>query len=517
MRLVDLARVSDAVAAVRSRREKVRLLAECVRELGADEREVAVGWLTGVTPGGKLNLGPAAVFAAKRPAAAEPTLTLADAAQRLAALRALRGAGVGKRRELALGELFSLATEPEQRFVVGLLLGELRQGALEGHMVEAVAAAAGVEPSAVRRAAMLAGSLPKVAAAALESGRGGLERFVLTLYEPVAPMLASPAEGVTEALAAHGGSAVLEYKLDGARVQIHKGPARVRVYSRARRDVTASVPDIAAAVAALAVSAVVLDGEVLALQENGRPRPFQETMRRFGRRLDVAAAAAELPLALFCFDCLHVEGVDLIDRPLDERLERLTELVPPTMQVARSRTSDQEAAAAFLDTALAAGHEGIMVKAAKSLYQAGQRGAEWLKIKPAHTLDLVVLAAEWGNGRRRGWLSNLHLGARDPHTGGFVMLGKTFKGLTDELLAWQTEALRRLATGSLPGGYGVQVAPRLVVEIAFNELQSSPRYPGGLALRFARVVRYRPDKGPEEADTIETVREIAARGHAGGG
>lgn len=511
MMLLELARVSDAVAATRSRRDKVRLLAECLLALGADERELAVSWLTGVTSGGKLNLGPAAVFAAKRPAAVEPTLTLADAGQRLAALRGMRGAGVGQRRERALAELFVLATELEQRFVVGLLLGELRQGALEGHMVEAVAAAAGVEAAAVRRAAMLGGSLPRVAAAVLESGLPALERFALTLYEPVAPMLASPTDGVPEALDAHGGTAVLEYKLDGARVQIHKGPAGVRVYSRTGRDVTASVPDIAAAVAALPAPAVVLDGEVLALLGDGRPRPFQETMRRFGRKIDVAAAAAELPLALFCFDCLHAEGEDLIDRPLDERIGRLTQLVPPAMQVARATTSDAREGAAFLEAALAAGHEGIMAKAPKSRYQAGQRGAEWLKIKPAHTLDLVVLAAEWGSGRRRGWLSNLHLGARDGAD--FVMLGKTFKGLTDELLAWQTEALQAIATGALPGGHGVRVQPRLVVEIAFNELQASTRYPGGLALRFARVVRYRPDKGPEDADTLETVRAIATHGH----
>jgi DNA ligase-1 len=302
---------------------------------------------------------------------------------------------------------------------------------------------------------------------------------------------------------------VLEHKLDGARVQIHKGEDGVRIFSRTARDVTASIPEVESAVAALPVRSAILDGEVLALGSEGRPRPFQDTMRRFGRKLDAKGLTASLPLSLFAFDCLHVDGEDLIDRPLAERLERLARVVPAELNVARVVTTEPGAAQAFLDGALALGNEGIMAKAPDSLYEAGSRGAAWLKIKVAHTLDLVVLAAEWGNGRRQGWLSNLHLGARDP-AGGFVMLGKTFKGLTDEMLEWQTGKLRSLAIEPAGSSYVVEVRPELVVEIAFNELQVSRRYPGGLALRFARVVRYRPDKRPEDVDTIETVRAIAA-------
>jgi DNA ligase-1 len=321
-------------------------------------------------------------------------------------------------------------------------------------------------------------------------------------------MLASPAKDVDSALATQP-EAVLEYKLDGARVQIHRGQAGVRVFSRTGRDVTASVPEIESVVAALPARAVILDGEVLALTKSGHPRPFQDTMRRFGRKLDVAGMLDTLPLSLFCFDCLHLNGEDLIDRPLAERHERLAAAVPAELNVPRLATRERAAAQAFLARALQQGHEGIMAKDPASRYEAGSRGGAWLKIKVAHTLDLVVLAAEWGNGRRQGWLSNLHLGARDPN-GGFVMLGKTFKGLTDELLEWQTEKLRALAIDPTARGYVVEVRPELVVEIAFNELQISRRYPGGLALRFARVIRYRPDKLPEDADTIETVRAIAA-------
>jgi DNA ligase-1 len=375
-------------------------------------------------------------------------------------------------------------------------------------MVDAIAAAAALPPADVRRACMLAGSLAPVASAALAAGRAGLERFRLTLYEPLAPMLASPTKDAESALSALG-EAVLEHKLDGARVQIHKGPSGVRIFSRTGRDVTASVPEIESAAASLRARAAILDGEVLALTKQGRARPFQDTMRRFGRKLDVASLEKTLPLSLFVFDCLHMEGEDLIDLPLSVRIERLARIVPPELSVARRVTSDVGEAQSFLDGALALGHEGIMAKAPGSLYEAGSRGAAWLKIKVAHTLDLVVLAAEWGSGRRQGWLSNLHLGARDP-AGGFVMLGKTFKGLTDEVLAWQTEKLRELALDPSASGYVVEVRPELVVEIAFNELQASRRYPGGLALRFARVVRYRPDKRPEDADTIDTVRAIAS-------
>ncbi len=513
MMLHELAGVSTAVAATRSRGEKTRALAECLRSLEPDEREIAVAWLAGVLHGGKVKLGPAAVHAAQRPPAREPTLTISAAAHALDALRAIEGQGSARRREETLASLLAAATAVEQQFLVGLLLGELRQGALEGVMADAIAIAANVPVAAVRRAIMLAGGVAPVASAALGAGIAGLERFRLTLYEPLAPMLASPTTDAASALASLG-SAVLEYKLDGARVQIHKGNEGARVFSRKGRDVTASVPEVASMVAALPVRTAILDGEVLALTPEGRARPFQDTMRRFGRKLRVGELRGELPLSLFCFDCLHFNGEDLIDRPLAERLTRIEEIVPASLNVPRLTTSDVAAAQAFLSEALALGHEGIMAKAPQSLYDAGSRGAAWLKIKVAHTLDLVVLAAEWGSGRREGWLSNLHLGARNPD-GGFVMLGKTFKGLTDELLEWQTAKLRALAVDPSARGYVVEVRPELVVEVAFNELQASRRYPGGLALRFARVVRYRPDKRPEDADTIHTVRAIAAAQRGG--
>ena len=375
-------------------------------------------------------------------------------------------------------------------------------------MADAIAAAAALPPAEVRRAIMLAGEIPAVAAAALGAGAAGLERFRLQLYKPVSPMLASPTADVASALAELK-TAIFEYKLDGARVQIHKADAGVRIYSRTGRDVTDSLPEIEAAIAALPARRLILDGEVIALTPSGRPRAFQDTMRRFGRKLLVGDLRAELPLSLFCFDCLHADGADIIDQPTDSRLHALRELVPSELTVPQLVTADRGAAERFLATALDAGHEGLMAKSLTSPYEAGSRGSAWLKIKVAHTLDLVVLAAEWGSGRRRGWLSNLHLGARDPD-GGFIMLGKTFKGLTDELLAWQTTELKARAVGGTDG-YVVKVRPELVVEIAFNELQVSRRYPGGLALRFARVVRYRPDKTAADADTIETVRALAPR------
>jgi ATP-dependent DNA ligase I len=509
MKLEALATVSDAVAATRSRTEKVRLLGAVLRELGPDERVTGVAWLAGLLVGGPLGLGPAAVHELRGlTPARDATLTIAAARERLDALRAIKGTGSAARRQAALADIFGIATSREQSFLARLLVGELRQGALEGVMADAIAAAAQLPPAEVRRAIMLAGAIAPVAEAALSAGRAGLGRFRLELYEPVSPMLASPTDDVASALASLP-RAALEYKLDGARAQIHKGPAGTRLYSRTGRDVTASLPEIAAAIDVLPARSLVLDAEVIALEADGRPRPFQDTMRRFGRRLDVATAQAELPLSVFCFDCLHFDGEDLLDQPAELRFEKLGAAVPAALIVPRIVTPDIGAAETFLRAALDAGHEGLMAKDLGSAYEAGSRGSSWLKIKVAHTLDLVVLAAEWGNGRRHGWLSNLHLGARDPETGDFVMLGKTFKGLTDELLAWQTEQLQGLATGT-EAGYIVHVRPELVVEIAFNELQASRRYPGGLALRFARVVRYRPDKTAADADTIDTVRAIAA-------
>jgi DNA ligase-1 len=404
-----------------------------------------------------------------------------------------------------LSELFARATEPEQRLLGGLFLGELRQGALEGVMTDAVAKAAGVPGASVRRAAMLAGDLRKVAEAALRDGEAGLEAFRLTPLHPVTPMLAQTAADVASALARIGRASV-EWKLDGARIQAHRLGNEVRLFTRNLADITDRVPEIAAAVHALEVETIVLDGEAIMLRADGRPEPFQVTMSRFGTR---SAAVSNTELRAFFFDCLHVDGRDLVDAPAHDRLEALAAALPADLVVPRVETDEPEVAQAFLEDALARGHEGVMVKALEAPYEAGRRGAGWLKVKQAHTLDLVVLAAEWGHGRRQGKLSNLHLGARDPDGGGFVMLGKTFKGLTDAMLAWQTEHLLGLETHR--EGHVVHVRPELVVEVAFDGVQTSPRYPGGVALRFARVKGYRPDKSPAEADTIETVRAIHAR------
>ena len=508
MLLISLAETSDKVASTRSRLAKIDLLVACLRALAADERETAVAWLAGVLPGKRLGLGHATLHGLRGvPAASRATLSIAAARTRLDSLADIAGAGSAKRRREILESLFRDATEREQSFLARLLVGELRQGALEGAMAEAIAAAASLPAPDVRRAIMLAGALAPVAAAALAEGSAGLERFKLRLFEPVSPMLASPTQDVASALAALG-TAAFEYKLDGARVQIHKRGADARIYSRTGRDVTFSLPEIVAEVATLAARSLILDGEVIALEATGRPRPFQDTMRRFGRKLEIEHTQAEIPLSLYCFDCLHADGEDLIDRSTEERFAALVRRVRPHTVVPRLVTGERAAAEAFLAQALDLGHEGLMAKSLSASYEAGSRGAAWLKIKVAHTLDLVVLAAEWGSGRRRGWLSNLHLGARGDD--GFVMLGKTFKGLTDETLAWQTERLKALALDLDAGNYVVHVRPELVVEIAFNELQVSRRYPGGLALRFARVIRYRDDKPAAEADTIETVRAIAA-------
>jgi DNA ligase-1 len=371
-------------------------------------------------------------------------------------------------------------------------------------MVEAIARAAGVPGAEVRRAVMLRGALGPVAEVALAAGVPGLREFRLQVGRPLQPMLASTAPSV-EAAMERVGEAAVEWKLDGHRVQVHRAGTEVAVFTRTLDDITARVPEVVAAALALPVSAAVLDGEVIALRADGRPHPFQVTASRVGSRLEVARLAASLPLTAFLFDLLHLDGQDLLDQAGAERHAAMAAVVPETLRIPRTVTADPAAAAAFLDDTLARGHEGVMVKSLAATWEAGRRGAGWLKVKPVHTLDLVVLAAEWGHGRRRGWLSNLHLGARDP-SGGFVMLGKTFKGLTDKLLTWQTERLQELEVSR--DAYTVHVRPELVVEIAFDGLQTSPRYPGGLALRFARVLRYRPDKRPEEADTIQTVRAL---------
>ncbi len=504
--LADLVQVSARVGATTRRLEKIGALAHLLRSLSSDEIALAVRYLSGETRQARLNIGPAAIRAARPANAAERAeLTLTDVDAALGRVAAAAGAGSAAQRKHLLKGLLSRATPAEQDFLVRLLHGELRQGALEGLMQEAVARAADVPLAEVRRAAMVAGGLAPVAQAALTEGVTGLRRFSLRVFQPLQPMLAQPADDVAAAMAQLH-TAALDWKLDGARVQVHKAGDEVRVFSRALNDVTAAVPEIVEAVRGLPQRALILDGETIALGPEGAPQPFQVTMRRFGRRVGVEEARAELPLSVFFFDVLHQDSSDLIDRPARERFAALDEALPSGLRVPRLVTADPQAAQAFLDDAWSRGHEGIMAKALDAPYEAGGRGGSWLKLKQAHTLDLVILAAEWGSGRRKGMLSNLHLGARDPETGGFVMLGKTFKGLTDEMLAWQTQALLAREIGR--DAYTVYVRPEIVVEIAVNEIQESPRYPGGMALRLARVKRYRLDKGAGEADTIEVVQRL---------
>ena len=507
MLLADLVAAADRVGATSGRLEKFAILGELLGRLSADEVPVAVGFLTGAARQGRIGIGPALLSAVRPEPAAAPTLQLLDVDAALTALAAVSGSGSGAARAAGLGALLAAATAPEQDFLRRLLFGELRQGALEGVMAEAVARATGLPAATIRRAAMLSGDLGTVAIAALTGGAEALAAFDVQLFRPLQPMLAQTAADVGEALGRLG-EASLEAKLDGARVQVHRRGDEVRVFSRRLNEVTPAVPEVVEATLALPARELILDGEVIALRADGTPHPFQVTMRRFGRRLDVAGLRGELPLTPFFFDCLWRDGRELLTAPLAERVAALLEVVPAAWRVERLVTADPGLGDDFLRRTLAAGHEGVMAKALGAPYEAGSRGQSWLKVKQAKTLDLVVLAAEWGSGRRRGWLSNLHLGARDP-AGGFVMLGKTFKGLTDEMLAWQTERLLELATSR--EGHVVWVRPELVVEIAYNDLQESPHYPAGLALRFARVKGYRHDRTAADADTIGTVREAYTR------
>jgi DNA ligase-1 len=506
MQLLDLVNCSADVAATRSRLKKRARLAACLKSAVPGEIGLAVSYLGGTLPQGRIGLGPAMLRElGEEPAAATASLSLRDVDETFGRLAAVSGKGAKQHRQDELGRLFRSATAAERDFLVRLVLGEIRQGALEGVLVEAIAAAAALPENDVRRALMLASDPAVVAEAALHEGAPGLARFRLAPMAPVRPMLAQPATDITAAMQTLG-EALLDYKLDGARVQVHRVGKNVRIFSRGLNDVTARLPEVVDAVLALPDQALILDGEVIALRNDGRPQPFQVTMRRFGRASDPAALRECLPMSVFLFDILHRNGSDLLDRPLRSRAEVLAENIPAALLIERLLTDDERAAAAFLERAYAGGHEGVMAKAPESPYAAGNRGSEWLKVKKAHTLDLVILAAEWGSGRRRGWLSNLHLGARDAESGGFVMLGKTFKGLTDAMLAEQTKRLLELETAR--DGAVVHVRPELVAEIAVSDIQASPQYPAGLALRFARVKRYRPDKPPAEADTIETVRAL---------
>jgi DNA ligase-1 len=437
------------------------------------------------------------------------SVTLLDVDRTFAEITSEQGPGSADRKRQALGRLFARASSSERRYLADLLLGGLRQGALEGLAMEAIAKAAALPAADIRQAVMFSDDIGAVARAALEEGAHGLTRFSLRLCAPVAPMLANSAEDVDEALSRLG-SAAFEYKLDGARIQVHKQGQEVRVFTRQLQDVTVRVPDIVELAREWPVREVVLEGEAIALRSDGRPQPFQITMRRFGRTRNVTAIREVIPLSAFFFDCLYLndEG-SLIGRSYRQRMECLADILPGSLLIPRIVTADVEEAHPFFRRAIDEGHEGLMAKSLTAPYMAGQRGSYWLKVKAAITLDLVILAAEWGHGRRKGWLSNLHLGARDPQSHQWIMLGKTFKGLTDAMLRWQTEAL--LLRETHREGATVYVKPDLVVEIAFNDIQESPRYPAGLALRFARVKRYRPDKPAEEADTIQTVRDLFHR------
>jgi len=523
--LRELVQTSEAVAATSGRTAKITEIAGLLRRASAGEVPAVVAFLSGDLLQRQIGVGYASLGELLRLEPSGQPLTVPETDAVFETVGRVAGAGAQAERRRLLAGLFARATQTEREFLVRLLAGELHQGALEGVMTEAVARAAGVPAAEVRRAHLLAGSLPLIAQAALtaawpaadaepDSGaaQAALRAFGLEVGRPLRPMLASSAATVADALARLS-PAIVEWKIDGIRIQVHRAGADVAVFTRTLDDITIRVPEITGAVLALDVRDAVFDGEAVALAPDARPRPFQVTASRTSSHMDVARGRADTPLTPFFFDLLHLDGADLIDEPAHIRHARLAAVMPEGLLVPRLVTGDVDAASEFFADAVARGHEGVVVKAPDSRYAAGRRGSEWIKVKPRHTLDLVILAAEWGHGRRRGWLSNLHLGARDPDTGGLVMLGKTFKGLTDEMLTWQTNRLLELADppGSGPAGdrkdaYGVlRVRPELVVEIAFDGVQASPRYPGGVALRFARVLRHRPDKPAAEADTIGSV------------
>jgi len=511
MLLARLVEASRRISETSKRREKTEILAAVLRQLRPDEAEPTVAFLSGSIRQGRIGIGFATLQGTSiqenlSSAADVPTLEVNDVDRTLGEIAEVQGAGSEQRRRQLLMGVLTKATRDEQHFLVRLLAGELRQGALEGIMLEGLSKASGISADRIRRAAMMAGSAIAIARTTLEHGEAGLAQFDIQLFRPVQPMLAGTAEDVAEALEDLG-EAALEYKLDGARVQVHKSGDEVAIYSRQGNDVTIAVPEVVAAVRALPANNLILDGEVLSLLPDGRPQPFQVSMRRFGRRTDVEALRQELPMTPFWFDLLYLNGSPMVDEEQSRRFAELAKLATPENLIPSLVTGDAARAEEFLHTALASGHEGVMAKARAAAYAAGARGQSWLKIKHARTLDLVVLGAEWGSGRRRGWLSNLHLGARDTHKGGFAMLGKTFKGLTDEMLAWQTGALLNLEVARDQNT--VYVHPRLVVEIAFNEIQVSTRYVSGLALRFARVKRYREDKAAGDSDTFATVQRLA--------
>ena len=504
--LAEVVEASHAVAATRSRTAKTQALAAIFSRADAAEVGLVVSYLSGVLPQRRLGVGFRSLGALPTPAA-DPTVTVAEVDAAFGRLASASGAGSAAARRAELATLLGRATTDEQRFLRDLITGNLRQGALDGVVLAAVAQAYSVPDAVVRRAAMLAGTSAEVARLAATGGLAALEEVGLVVGRPVRPMLAASAKTTTDAVAAAGGGdLIVDGKLDGIRVQVHRREGEVTVYTRSLDEITERVPEVVEAVAALPGGDLVVDGEAIVMRDDGRPAPFQVTGARTASSADVAGLRESVPLTTFLFDVLHRDGADLLDESALARHEVLLD-VAPHLVVPRLLTSDPDEASRFFDDLVAAGHEGVVVKAADSPYAAGRRGSGWVKVKPTHTLDLVVLAVEWGSGRRTGLLSNIHLGARDPHGGGFVMIGKTFKGMTDAMLAWQTERFTELALDGTDG-WVVPLRPEQVVEIAFDGLQRSTRYPGGLALRFARVLRYRDDKTAEQADTIETVRSL---------
>ena len=495
--LADVVAASTGVAQTSSRSAKIAILAKLLQTLEPDEIAIVVGFLSGAPRQGRVGIGYTMSYGVERPAATEPSVTVLDVDRAVSAIQESTGPGSATARRDLLGDLFERATEPESSFLRRLFTGELRQGSLAGLMVDAIAKAAAAPGDVVRRALMLSGDLPGTAATALTLGEPGLLEVGFELFTPILPMLASTSSGVDEAVAGFERSSV-EWKLDGIRIQIHRREDEIRVYTRGLNEITGGLPGIVEAVRGLPVSQVVLDGEAIWMNDGG-PASFQETVSQ------IDAGAPPEGIVTFLFDLLHLDGEDLLDTPLEERSARLQALAPH-LKVPALITSDPKEAQKVLDEALAAGHEGVVVKDVASLYAAGRRGKAWRKVKPVRTFDLVVLGAEWGHGRRQGWLSNLHLGARDPETGGFVMVGKCFKGLTDDLLRWQTDALLELEAERK--GILVVVRPELVVEVALDGVQVSTRYPGGVALRFARIKRYRPDKAAGEADTVDSLRDL---------
>jgi DNA ligase-1 len=509
VRFLDLAATSAAVSATSGRKAKVDLLADALRRLDPGELAAGSAFLAGELRQRQTGVGYASLRD-RPPPAAEATLSVAAVDAAIAEISVVAGAGSQTRRRDLLGALFSAATADEQRLLVGLFSGELRQGAQAGLLADAIARAAEVPLVAVRRALLLSGDLKQVAVTAMSGGAPALAAIHLRVGTPLTPMLAQSATDVSAALLATGAPATVDVKLDGIRVQVHRSGDEVAVFTRSLDDITPRLPDVVAAVRALPVREIVLDGEAMALDDRGRPRPFQETSSRAAtrgaRRGSDPGVVAGPSLVPYFFDLLHLDGADLLDEPGRVRWAALADALPGELIVGRRTVETEEQAAGAFAAALAAGQEGVVIKAPEAPYDVGRRGSAWVKVKPRHTLDLVVLAVEWGHGRRQGWLSNLHLGARDPQMGGFVMLGKTFKGLTDELLRWQTERFKELAIDD--SGWVVTVRPEQVVEIAFDGVQTSPRYPGGVALRFARVLRYRDDKRAVDADTIDMVRAI---------